>query len=126
MSSIHTFEGRSSVQAWLLAIARAVYAQQMQALADGREVFARLTGQVTLQYDELADLVERIDAEHVGRELLEQIARLPELERSAIELVAIEEMTSRDAARVLDISPGTLRMRLFRARARLRKGASAL
>jgi RNA polymerase sigma-70 factor (ECF subfamily) len=126
MSSIHTFEGRGSLRAWLLAIARAVYAQQQEALADGRLVFDRLTGQVSLQHDELEDLVDRIDAECAGRELLERIKRLPELERSAIELVAREGMTSRDAAQVLNISPGALRVRLFRARARLRTGARAL
>jgi RNA polymerase sigma-70 factor (ECF subfamily) len=126
MSSIHTFEGRGSLRAWLLAIARAVYAQQQEALADGRVVFDRLTGQVTLQHDELDDLVDRIDAEGAGRELLERITRPPELERSAIELVVLEGMTSRDAARVLNVSPGALRVRLVRARARLRKGAKAL
>src|ERR1700733_6457271 len=72
MSSIHTFEGRGSLRAWLLAIARAVYAQQQEALADGRLVFDRLSGEVALQDDELDDLVDRIDAERVGRELLER------------------------------------------------------
>jgi RNA polymerase sigma factor (sigma-70 family) len=128
MSSLHTFEGRGSLRAWLLAISRAVYAQQQAAIADSRLVVDRLTGQVTLQPDQLEDLVDRIDAERDGdgRELLERITRLPELERSAIELVAIEGMSSRDAARVLGVSPGTVRVRLFRARARLRKGAKAL
>jgi RNA polymerase sigma-70 factor (ECF subfamily) len=126
MSSLHTFEGRGSLRAWLFAIARAVYAQQQEALADGRLVFDRLSGQVTLQDDELEDLVDRIDAERAGRELLERITRLPELERLAAELVALEGMTSRDAARVLNVAPGTVRVRLFRARARLRRGARAL
>jgi RNA polymerase sigma-70 factor (ECF subfamily) len=126
MSSIHTFEGRGSVRAWLLAIARAVYAQQQQALADGRVVLDCLSGDVMLQDDELDDLVDRIDAQRAGRELLERITRLPEVERSAIELVALEGMPARDAARVLGVSPGALRVRLFRARARLRKGAKAL
>lgn len=126
MSSIHTFEGRGSLRAWLLAIARAVYAQQQEALADGRQVFDRLSGQVTLPDDATEDLVDRIDAQRAGRALLERITRLPELERSAVELVALEGMTSRDAARVLNVSPGAVRVRLLRARARLRKGVKAL
>jgi RNA polymerase sigma factor (sigma-70 family) len=126
MGSIHTFEGRGSLRAWLIAIARAVYARQQEALADGRLALDRLSGQVTLQAEELEDLVDRIDAERAGRELLARVARLPELERSVIELVALEEMAVADAARVLNVSPGTLRVRLFRARARLRKGARAL
>lgn len=126
MSSIHTFEGRGSLRAWLLAIARAVYARQQEALADGRLVFERLTSEVALNDDELEDLVDRIDAERAGRELLDRIARLPELERSAIELVDVEGMTCPDAARVLKVSPGALRVRLFRARAHLRKRVGAL
>jgi RNA polymerase sigma-70 factor (ECF subfamily) len=126
MSSIHTFEGRGSMRAWLLAIARTVYAQQQETLADGRLAFDRLSGHVMLRDDELEDLVDRIDAQRASRELLERVTRLPELERSAIELVALEGMTARDAAGVLDISPGALRVRLFRARARLRQGARAL
>jgi RNA polymerase sigma factor (sigma-70 family) len=126
MSSIHTFEERGTLRAWLLAIARAVYAQQQESLADSRVMVARLTGQVTLAPDELEDLVDRIDAERAGRELLERITRLPDVERSAIELVAIESLTAQEAAQVLGISSGALRVRLFRARARLRKGAKAL
>jgi RNA polymerase sigma-70 factor (ECF subfamily) len=122
MTSIHTFEGRGSLRGWLLAIARAVYAQHHEALADGRVVFFRLSSDVELQQD---DLVDRIDAERAGRELLERISRLPKLERSAIELVVLEGLSSSDAAQILGVSTGALRVRLSRARARLRKGRNA-
>ncbi|MDQ6779096.1 MAG: hypothetical protein M3071_23380 [Actinomycetota bacterium] len=121
---MHTFEGRGSSRAWLIAIARAVYAQHQAELATGRLVFDRVAGQVALQDHELEDLAERIDAQRAGRELLKRAARLPELERAAIELVDLEGMAPRDAARALDVSPGALRVRLFRARARLRKGGT--
>jgi RNA polymerase sigma-70 factor (ECF subfamily) len=121
ISSIHTFEGRGSVRAWLIAIARAVYAQHQAGLADGRQVVDRLSRQVVLQDDELEDLIERIDAQRAGRQLLERAASLPSLERSAIELVDIAGMAPRDAARALGVPAGALRVRLFRARSRLRK-----
>lgn len=123
--SIHTFEGRGSVRAWLIAIARAVYAQHQAELADGRQMVDRLSGQVVLQDDELEDLIERIDAQRAARELLGRAARLPGLERSAIELVDIAGMAPRDAARALGIPAGALRVRLFRARSRLRKEGDA-
>jgi DNA-directed RNA polymerase specialized sigma24 family protein len=37
--------------------------------------------------------VERIDAQHAGRDLLRRCALLPELERAAIELVDLEGLT---------------------------------
>jgi RNA polymerase sigma-70 factor (ECF subfamily) len=45
---------------------------------------------------------------------------MPELERAAIELVDLTGLAPRDAARTLGISPGAMRVRLFRARTRLR------
>ena len=126
IGSIHTFEGRGSLRAWLIAIARAVYAQQQEALAGGRQIVDRLSAEVPLAADDLEDLIDRIDAERAGRDLLERVARLPELERTAIELVAIEGMTSREAAQVIGVSPAAVRVRMLRARTRLRRGARAL
>lgn len=71
--------------------------------------------------DDIDDLLETIDAQQAGRELLQRAASMPELERAAIELVDLAGLSPRDAARTLGISPGAMRVRLFRARARLRK-----
>jgi DNA-directed RNA polymerase specialized sigma24 family protein len=57
----------------------------------------------------------------VGREMLARCAQMGEIDRSAIELVDLAGLTPREAASALEISPATLRVRLFRARARLRK-----
>lgn len=119
--SLDGYEGRGSVRAWLFAIARAVYAQHLAQLIEGRAMVDRLSGQVELGGDDLDDLVDRIDAQRAGRELLKRAGALPEIERSAIEFVDIAGMTPRNAARALGISPGAMRVRLFRARARLRK-----
>ncbi|MGV1950239.1 sigma-70 family RNA polymerase sigma factor [Agrobacterium vitis] len=72
-----------------------------------------------------ADLVDPVigaEQEHVVR--LAQVRRafleLPEEQRQALHLVAIEELSYQEAAEVLDIPMGTLMSRLSRARARLR------
>ena len=56
------------------------------------------------------------------RELLEQaICRLPESYRSVFMLRAVEEMSIEDVAGALDLSEGTVKVRLHRARRALRK-----
>ncbi|MGO9956014.1 MAG: RNA polymerase sigma factor [Solirubrobacteraceae bacterium] len=121
IESIRTFEGRGTARAWLIAIARAVYARHCADVANRREAVYRLAGQVVLQGDELDDLVERIDAQREGRDLMARMGRLSEVERSAVELVDLIGIAPQDAARALNVSPGTLRVRLFRGRGRLRK-----
>ncbi len=121
IGSAHTFQGRGSPRAWLIAIARAVYARHCAGLAGTQQLVDRLGGQMTLEDDAIEDLAERIDGQRLGRELLERAGRLPEVERAAIELVDLVGLTPKEAARALDVSPGALRVRLFRARSRLRK-----
>jgi RNA polymerase sigma factor (sigma-70 family) len=121
IGSLHTFQARGSMRGWLLAIAHAVYAQHVEQAVTGRETVDRLSARVEFDDDTLDALEERIDAELPGRELLARAARLPELERTAIELVDIVGIRPRDAARTLGISTGALRVRLHRARNHLRK-----
>jgi hypothetical protein len=71
------------------------------------------------------ELAARIDAQRAGRELLARLARLSAVEREALELVDLAGLTPHEAASVLGVAPGALRVRLFRARRRLRtKGGS--
>ena len=81
----------------------------------------RLAGLVILAPEEIDELMGRIDAQRVGQELLERCAALSPLERAAVELVDLDGLTPKEAAAVLGVSRGVLRMRLSRARERLRK-----
>jgi RNA polymerase sigma-70 factor (ECF subfamily) len=54
-------------------------------------------------------------------EFIERWTRLPDLERDAIELIDLSGLTPKQAALTLGSSPGAMRVRLFRARACLRK-----
>lgn len=121
INSAGTFQGRGTPRAWLIAIARRVYANHLADQATDADLIDQLAGRVVLADDEVEDLAARIDAQRDGRELLERAARLSGLEREAIELVDLTGLTPKDAARVLGVSANALRVRLFRAHQRLRK-----
>lgn len=112
---------RGSDRAWLFGIAARVFAQYCELSATGRDVVERLGGYRPLDQDEIEELMERIDAEHEGAALMERWAQLPALERAAIELVDLEELTPKEAAQALGVSRVAFRKRLSRARSRLRK-----
>ena len=119
--SAGTYQGRGSPRAWLIAIARRVYANHVADQAIGADLVDQLGGRLQLADDELEDLAERIDAQRDGRRLLERAAGLSTPEREAVELVDLTGLTPKDAARVLGVSANALRVRLFRAHTRLRK-----
>lgn len=116
--------GRGSARAWLFGIASHVYARYCAQASNGRDAAARLAGLAVLPVDEIDELTQRIDAQRAGRELLERCAELSAVERAAVELVDLDGLTPKEAAAALGVPRGVLRMRLSRARTRLRKGAS--
>jgi RNA polymerase sigma factor (sigma-70 family) len=55
------------------------------------------------------------------RDMLDKLARLPGEQRSVLLLVAVEDLSYEEAAKVLDIPVGTVMSRLSRARERLQR-----
>jgi len=55
------------------------------------------------------------------RDVMAKLARLPEDQRAVLLLVAVEDLSYADAAKVLDIPIGTVMSRLSRARERLQQ-----
>jgi RNA polymerase sigma-70 factor (ECF subfamily) len=100
---------KGSDRAWLFGIASHVFARHCEQSAGGRDE------------DEIEELAGRIDAEREGAALMQRWARLPEVERAAIELVDLEGFTPMEAAQALGVSRVAFRKRLSRARSRLRK-----
>ncbi|RAS61672.1 RNA polymerase sigma-70 factor (ECF subfamily) [Lentzea atacamensis] len=121
ITSFGTFDRtRGTARSWLLGIARRVFAQHCETVSRGRDVVVRMNGRRVLSGDEIDDLVGRIDAERKGRELVAAMASLPALDREVVELVDLVGMTPKEAAAVLGVSSGALRIRLFRARGKIR------
>ncbi len=56
-------------------------------------------------------------------DLIAALGALPDRDRAVIELVDIAGLRPKEAAAALGLTPGTVRMRLMRTRARLRKEA---
>ncbi|MGO8907020.1 MAG: RNA polymerase sigma factor [Solirubrobacteraceae bacterium] len=110
-----------SERPWLFAIAKRVYAKHCESASRREDAARRDEARQPLDEDETDQLAERIDIQRSARELLSALAALPEIDRQAIELVHLAGFTPREAAAALGLSPGALRVRLFRARARLRK-----
>ncbi|HEV8220047.1 MAG TPA: sigma-70 family RNA polymerase sigma factor [Streptosporangiaceae bacterium] len=124
ITSFATFDPRKgTARAWVFGIARRIYAAHCQEHGQQRSRVERLAGRRELAPDEIGDLIDRIDAERAGRALVTGLTSLPAADRAVVELVDLAGLQPREAAQVLGIAPGTLRMRLLRARARLRKAA---
>ncbi len=67
------------------------------------------------------DVVDRLDSAARAEPLAAALRALPAVEREALLLVAWEQLTPAEAAGVLGVPQGTVRSRLHRARAALRR-----
>lgn len=106
-------------RAWLFGIARNVVSQEHRRRARQSRALNRYQTQRVLQPDAIERAVERIDAAREARQLHERIQALPARLRAVLELTAVDDLSVNDAAAVLQISPGTARVRLHRARRKL-------
>jgi RNA polymerase sigma factor (sigma-70 family) len=125
IAGFRTFDPRKgTARAWIFGIARRVYASHCEAHSEQQRKLERLAGRRELPPDQVAELLDRIDAERAGRDLITGLANLPERDRAVIELVDITGLRPKEAAAVLGLTPGAVRMRLLRSRARLRGQAA--
>jgi RNA polymerase sigma-70 factor (ECF subfamily) len=112
--------GRGEPAAWLFGIARNILAGERRRKAKELRVAARIRGRELLDEDDLAALHELIDRESAGRKLLGDLERLPDGERAVMELVALDGVSVGEAGRALGIGAVAARVRLHRARGRLK------
>lgn len=111
---------RGAPKAWLLGIARVVVAGDARQRERRRQGEERVRGSALLDDDDAARLDARIDAAAHSRELYAAMDRLPEGERAVLELVAIDELSLAEAAKAAGVRPVAARVRLHRARRKLR------
>jgi RNA polymerase sigma-70 factor, ECF subfamily len=104
--------------AWLYGVARRVLATQRRAIGRQRTVAIRLAG------EERAVAGTGID--EVEEPVLEALAELDERDREVLMLTAWEGLSGREGAAALGCSDTAYRIRLHRARKRLRARLAAL
>jgi RNA polymerase sigma-70 factor (ECF subfamily) len=116
---------RGNAVAWLYGLAGNVAAGmrlQQQRVTDAEH---RLAGRALLDSDDYAGVEERIDAASALRRAYEAMQRLPDQDRRLLELVAVDGLSRGEAAKALGITAVATRVRLVRARTRLRAVLSA-
>lgn len=105
---------------WLISVARGHVRNHVRSLrrrGSLEQRLARLDDSAATAADTEVTASQRAEA-------LAALAALSELDREALLLVAWEGLTTEQAAEVLGCRPGTLRMRLHRARARIESSTS--
>ena len=131
------FERRSSYRLdrpdagpWLYGIAANLVAQMRRRELRHLRARARLDGQVRAgggAEGDIADTVAaRLHTDRVLDELVEALAALPDGDRDALLLWAVEELPYAEIAEALDVPVGTVRSRISRARGRLRERVPSL
>ena len=121
-SKLHLYRHGTDLRAWLFTVMHNVHVNQVRA--------ARPTAALEDGMPELAQRAVQGDTLLV-RDLERAIAALPAAQREVLLLVALEDLSYDETARVLGIPIGTVMSRLSRAREKLRalmqgKGGSKL
>jgi RNA polymerase sigma-70 factor (ECF subfamily) len=121
IDSSHRYRPRSGTpKAWLYGIARALVANDRRRRGRERAREERFRGSALLDEEDAARMDARIDAAAQSRRLYEAMDRLPDAERAVLELVALDELAVAEAAAAVGVRSGTARVRLHRARRKLR------
>jgi RNA polymerase sigma factor (sigma-70 family) len=113
----HTYRPERPFIAWLHAILR-------NALIDwGRAQARRALREVSLEAEpgfEPAAAPEPARDEPIGPEMAQALAALPATQRTAVELIHVEELSVEAAAALVGVSPGALKVRAHRGYKALR------
>jgi RNA polymerase sigma-70 factor, ECF subfamily len=120
LAAARRFEPGSNLKAWLCTILRNVYLdRQRRSKSDPNSGLADLESLDTVQA-----LHSQLGPEQIRALLAEEVAtavhRLPEPFRTVV-LLDVEGMTEKEIASVMECAPGTVKSRLSRARAELRR-----
>ena len=116
---LSAFEGRSALSSWLYGICRRVVSAYRRS---ARMKYERSTDPSKLV--ELLDALETRGAELVlarHSEVQRALAKLPEAQRIVFVMFEVDELTGTEVASLLNLSVGTVRTRLRRARSKLRR-----
>ncbi|MFZ5817929.1 MAG: sigma-70 family RNA polymerase sigma factor [Bacillota bacterium] len=115
----HRFRGESSIKTWICRITINLCRDKLRSWAV-RRVLVAGEELISLLVPPAPDVEEQVLVEADRAELLAAIMELPVEYREVVLLYYYEELETVEVAAALGLSQGTVRSRLFRARARLR------
>ena len=120
LRSAGSYDPRSGdAVAWLYGLAGNVAAGMRRRQRRSTDAEHRLAGRSLLDADDYARVEERIDAASALRRAYEAMHQLPDQDRRLLELVAVDGLSTGEAANAPGITAVATRVRLVRARARL-------
>jgi RNA polymerase sigma-70 factor (ECF subfamily) len=105
---------------WLFGIARRALAHQRRSVVRRQRLSRRLESPPTLCPDEAETVAAALDATQLAPELSAALSELRRKDQELLHLVHSDGLSPSQAGRVLGMNPNTARLRLSRARARLR------
>ena len=110
----HQFQPGGNLRGWVLSICRSIWLNEVRSMA------IRKTGSLDGATEaDLIDLAPSQETNIFARQVFQHVMELPEAQRSAVELVFVQQMTYREAAEVLGVPIGTIMSRLATARRKL-------
>ncbi|HEX5659387.1 MAG TPA: sigma-70 family RNA polymerase sigma factor [Polyangiales bacterium] len=117
LTSSASFEGRSSVRTWLSTILRRRVVDKIRR--------ARVSTPYEDDVHSQQDATDPVESRELVERALAMLSELGDAEREALALCAIGELDRGEACEELGISPGSLRVRLHRARRKLLRRAQS-
>ncbi|ONI74893.1 RNA polymerase subunit sigma-70 [Actinosynnema sp. ALI-1.44] len=111
---------RDSALPWLYAVAGNLARTEFRSAGRFTKLLRRIPPTDTIE-DHAESVAEKVDGEGRMRVLLDAIAKLPKAERQAVELCLVGEVSTSEAAELLGLEEVSIRSRVSRARARLRR-----
>ncbi|MGA8746192.1 MAG: RNA polymerase sigma factor [Solirubrobacterales bacterium] len=121
IGAAHRYQpSRGAPKPWLYGVARRVVANHKRQIGREHAREERLRASALLDEEDAARIDARIDAAALSRQLYEAMERLAEPERAVLEFVAIDELSLTEAASAAGVRAVTARVRLHRARRKLR------
>jgi RNA polymerase sigma-70 factor, ECF subfamily len=116
------FDGSSTFTTWLCGIAKNLCRNWHRKDTGEREVFSRVDFDeipAELMQDPNPSLLANLERQELQRALLICIDRLPEAQREAMYWVFLEELSVDDVAKQMSCPVGTIKSRLYYARAKV-------
>lgn len=110
----HQFKSDTRLDCWLFAILGSIWKNELRS-----QRIRRGEGFVDAESALVFDGGKQVETNILARQVLEEVAALPEAQRDTVYLVYVEGLTYREAAAVLDVPVGTIMSRLAAARATL-------